>query len=178
MTRVSEPSQSQPQLHGIDAGIKFFKAGIRDMHEADVSCPIHFPSQKMEADRPGGREVNARGSGRGLGIGKQRPPSKVDVGHDASVRIEIPDQREGIYRGPIGRIRRLKKYEDGHGIDGILEAPAQEAWTVRSRYHPAVAKARGPNSGMLRRTVRSVSPRSPKFDFVPIGFRSVLGAQR
>src|SRR5579864_5838651 len=94
------------------------------------------------------------------------------------MRIEIPDQREGIDRSAIRGIRRLKNHEDRNRVDGILESSAKEARAMRRRDDPAVAKARRPNPSVLRDPIRSVSSGRPQFDLVPARFRSILCAQR
>ena len=130
----------------------------------------------MQAHPARGGEVDLRSSRRNLGARKQRPAAKVEVRHDATVRIEIPDQRKGIYRGAIRRIRRLKNQEDGDRIDSVLETSAQQARAMRRRDDPAIAKPRSPDAGMLRDPIRSVSPGSPELYFVSVGLRPILCA--
>jgi hypothetical protein len=78
----------------------------------------------MQADRAGGREVDAGSSRGNLRVGKQNTSAKIDVRCDAAMRIEIPYEGERIYRSAIRSIRWLKNYEDRDRVDGILESSA------------------------------------------------------
>src|SRR5216683_2065184 len=138
---------------------------------------VFLPVRKCRPTAPA-VEVDPGRSRRDLCVGKQNPSAKLDVRDDAAGRVEIPNEREGIYRCAISRIRWLKNHEDRDCVDRILESPAQQVRAVRRRDDPAVTKSRGPNAGVLRNPIRSVSSRGPKFYLVPICLRPILCAQR
>jgi hypothetical protein len=121
---VREPSQAQPQLHRVYPGVERCQIRIRDVHEAHIRAPSFLAGEKMQADRASGCEVDPGSSRRNLGVGKQNPSAKLDVRHDAAVRVEIPNEREWIYRCAISRIRLLKNHEDWNRVDRVLESSA------------------------------------------------------
>lgn len=94
------------------------------------------------------------------------------------MRIEIPDQGEWVYGSAICGIRRLKNHENRYSVDRVLKASTQKARPTWRRDDPAVTKARGPDAGVLRNSIRSVPPRRPKFNLIAIRLRPILGAQR
>jgi len=128
--RVREPSQAQPQLHRIDAGVQRFQARVRDVHEANIRCPGQFPREVVHTDRPGRCKVDAGNSRGNLCVGKQGASAKFNVRYEAAVSVEVPNQIDRIYRGAIRRIRRLKKYEDRDRVHSVLESAAQETRAV------------------------------------------------
>src|SRR5579864_4895275 len=138
---------------------------------------MHFAREKMHAHGAGGGEVDARSPRGNLRVGKQNSSAKINVRYDPAVRIEIPYHGEGIYRGPVRGIRRLKKRKDWDGVESVLESSAKKARPVRLGDDPAVAKAGSPDAGVLRDSMRPVPSRRPQFDFISTRLRRVLRAR-
>src|SRR6476660_4472728 len=123
--RMREPSDTQPQLHSVNAGVWCFQSRIRYVHKADVRAPGQFLCEEMQAQRACACEVNAGGAWRHLPICEQSASTQFDIRHHTTVPIEIPDQGKWVECGPIGCIRLLKKHKGRYSVNRILKPSAQ-----------------------------------------------------
>ena len=55
---LGEPSQPEPHLNSIDAGIRPRYSGVGNMHEAHLCAPITLAAQKMNPESAAGGEID------------------------------------------------------------------------------------------------------------------------
>src|SRR5579871_1568840 len=163
---VQEFTDSQPDLHGVDAGIQISQACVRDVHVTHFKAHVVSRAQQMHAQRSLIHEVDAICVGGNVVVGKQHSAGEFQVRGDIAVTDEIPLQAERIESDAVGGIRGLKDEEYGNGVEGVLEAAAQNAREVGPSKDPSVAQPGVECAGVFGAARDGVAAAHPDLDFI------------
>ena len=143
---LTEPTEAQSQLNRVDAGIGRCKAGVRNVHVADLSAEVALGAQKMQADGPARREIDSRRSRGHLRVCEKRAAANIEIGNDVAPRGEIPLERKGIHADAVGGILFLEDDEGRHSFESVLQAATQKTGPMRLRENQTVAQADIPHA--------------------------------
>jgi len=138
---VFELADSEPKLHGIDAGIGHRESCIGDMDVLErQSCVISANSKRQM--NPNSRlrsEIYAAGARRNVVGGEQDTAAKLDKRHGMgriSAEIVLNIERSEAYS--IGILARLRENVDGNELNFVLQRSATELKETESIAGPAI----------------------------------------
>ena len=111
-------------------------------------------------------------------VSEERTAVQLKVRLGAASSGENPFERERVDARSVGGVGALKDDEGGHGIDGVLEAPAQEAGTVRRGQDPAIAQTGVPYRCVLGAARHGIAAARPDFEFMAAFFGTILRGRK
>src|SRR5215469_11693418 len=129
----------------------------------------------MRAQRGGGGEVHIVGRWRDVVVGEQRAPIQFKVGRKPAVTLEVPLQHHRAEANAIRGIGRLEYKGNGRGIEGVLEASAENAGKMWVRENPTIAQSCIEDAGARCASGDRVASGCPNLEFVAASLRRGLG---
>ncbi len=163
---LTEPAEAQAQLNCVDAGIGRSKAGVGNVHEANLRAQVALGAQKMQADGAAGRKIDSRNSRGHLRVCEERPAANLEIGYDVAPRSKRPFERKRVHTHAVGRILLLNHDENRHRLDGILQAASEKPGPMRLRENQTVAQANIPNTVAQLAAVSAMASAGPNLDFM------------
>ena len=124
LVRMRESPKAQTKLESVNARIQVGERGVRNVHEAKLSAPIVFASQKVHPQCAARGEIYTRRAGRHIVVRKKCSAPEFDVRNDPTRLCKIPFQGEGIQPEAVGGAAPLNHHENGHDIHRVFELAA------------------------------------------------------